>query len=307
MELYQLKTFLAVAEEGHLTRAASRLHISQPSVSTHIKALEEELGLNLFIRTPKGMTLSSDGDKIKIKAEIALHAAEAVKHKAEELKRVVAGDVRIGLNINAHYLKVPELLSAIQRDCPKLKLHFFQRHSLEVPDLLKKDQLDAGFVFVNPSNPGFETRWLATFGIMIVAPYQWEKRLKNIELEGLVDFPWIWTDQHCPFNKITAGLFEPYNRKPEKVVVVDHDSTIREMVAAGAGLCLMVEAEAREAARQKDVLIFGDSVATLDLSILYLKKKKNAPLLQALINEVNKVWLQSAVDNTPTESFLASQ
>jgi DNA-binding transcriptional LysR family regulator len=67
MELYRLRTFLAVADEQNLTRAAERLHISQPSVSTHIKALEEGLGVTLFIRTPKGMILSQEGSLIKSK------------------------------------------------------------------------------------------------------------------------------------------------------------------------------------------------------------------------------------------------
>ena len=53
MELYQIKSFIAVAEEGNLTRASTRLFASQPAVSAHIKSLEEELGLNLFERTEK--------------------------------------------------------------------------------------------------------------------------------------------------------------------------------------------------------------------------------------------------------------
>ena len=59
MELYQLRTFAAVAEESHLTRAAERLHLSQPAVSGHIKALEGELGVRLFDRAPTGMELTS--------------------------------------------------------------------------------------------------------------------------------------------------------------------------------------------------------------------------------------------------------
>ena len=58
MELYHLKTFVTVAEEQHLTRAAERLFTSQPAISAHIKALEEELRLTLFERTPKGMQLT---------------------------------------------------------------------------------------------------------------------------------------------------------------------------------------------------------------------------------------------------------
>ena len=123
MELYQLKTFLAVAEEQHLTRAAARLHISQPSVSTHIKALEEELGMALFIRTPKGMILSQEGRLIKSKAESVLRAVEAVQHQADQLKKNITGAARVGLNIDAQYLKASDLFAALHRRFPRLELH----------------------------------------------------------------------------------------------------------------------------------------------------------------------------------------
>ena len=64
MELYQLRTFAAVAEEGHLTRAAERLHLSQPAVSGHIKALEQELDVRLFERTATGMVLTEPGRQL---------------------------------------------------------------------------------------------------------------------------------------------------------------------------------------------------------------------------------------------------
>ena len=64
MELYQLRTFAAVADEGHLTRASERLHLSQPAVSGHIKALEGELGVRLFERASTGMQLTAAGSEL---------------------------------------------------------------------------------------------------------------------------------------------------------------------------------------------------------------------------------------------------
>ncbi len=70
MELYQLRSFITVAGENHLTRAAQKLNTSQPAVSAHIKALEEEFGFSLFVRTPKGMQLTPGGQALCTKAEI---------------------------------------------------------------------------------------------------------------------------------------------------------------------------------------------------------------------------------------------
>ena len=296
MELYQLRIFLTVAEEQHLTRAAERLHVSQPSVSAHIKALEEELGLTLFVRTPKGMTLTSEGLAIKAKAESALRAADAVKFKADEIKKDFAGEARIGLNIDAKYLKIPDLLSIIRQELPKLELHFFQRHSLEAPDQVRNGLLDAAFVFELPPQTDLQAVQLATFGIVIVAPLKWKKRLPKAELRELADLPWIWPDHRCPFHRIITELMKPLNQKPEKAVVVDQDTTIRRMVASGAGLGLLVEAEAREAESQNELVVLGDTVANLELTLLHLKKRTNDPVVRAIINGVSKVW---ATPNAP--------
>ena len=83
MELYQLKTFVVVAEEGHLTRASERLHASQPTVSAHIKALEEELETKLFSRTPKGMRLTEAGERLKGKAGAVLQRTEERRVRKE--------------------------------------------------------------------------------------------------------------------------------------------------------------------------------------------------------------------------------
>ena len=96
MELYQLRSFVAVAEAGHLTRAAEKLHVSQPAVSAQIKALEDELDLALFERTPSGMVLTAAGERLLADAEKVLAAAQAMRTEAKALKGEVAGKVREG-------------------------------------------------------------------------------------------------------------------------------------------------------------------------------------------------------------------
>ena len=83
MELYQLRSFAAVAELGHLTRAAEKLHISQPALSAQIKALEDELGVALFDRTPSGMTLTAAGQRLLPEASKVVSAAGAFSSHAK--------------------------------------------------------------------------------------------------------------------------------------------------------------------------------------------------------------------------------
>ena len=75
MELYQLRTFLTVADEGHLTRAAEKLFTSQPAVSTQVRALEDELGVKLFERSSRGMTLTAAGFALQEQARKIVNAA----------------------------------------------------------------------------------------------------------------------------------------------------------------------------------------------------------------------------------------
>src|SRR4051812_14062722 len=91
MELYLLRTFVAVAQAGHVTRASEKLHISQPAVSGQIKALEGELDLALFERTSGGMELTFAGERLLGDAERVLAAAQDLRNCASALKGKVGG------------------------------------------------------------------------------------------------------------------------------------------------------------------------------------------------------------------------
>src|SRR5262249_54319269 len=147
MELYQLRTFVAVAECQSVVQAAEQLHTTPPSVSAHIKALEQELAVALFVRTPRGMTLTREGEALRRRAEQALRAVDAIVAEAASFQDEIHGELTIGTNATPSFLKLPQLLGEVRRCHPRLGLRFQASVTGHIVKQLSNRTLDAGFLF----------------------------------------------------------------------------------------------------------------------------------------------------------------
>jgi DNA-binding transcriptional LysR family regulator len=290
MELYQLKTFVTVAEEGHLTRASERLHTSQPAVSAHIKALEEEMGVPLFIRTPKGMVLTREGEILQTRARAALDTIDAIYREASRLKADVVGTARIGLHIDPRFLKIDAFLSHMRRHHPKLDFHLLQRWSWQQPEAFKKGDLDAGFVYGDPGIPELEMIALRTFNVVVVGPADWAGKMRGADWEDIARLPWIWTPPNCTFCQIALKAFESRGLQPLRVTVADQEPLIRTLVAAGIGLSIMIEDEARLSREEGRVAVWEKTIGTVDLGFIYPRRRAAEPLIEALGEGIRQVW-----------------
>ena len=146
MELYQIRAFVAVAELGHLTRAAERLHVSQPALSGQIKALESQLELKLFERAPSGMVLTAAGRQLFPRALEALAAADDFRHAATRLSGQVSGTLRVGTVSDPKSVRLA-LLAAALRVHPRLELAVSHQVSGEALESVRQGRLDASYYF----------------------------------------------------------------------------------------------------------------------------------------------------------------
>jgi DNA-binding transcriptional LysR family regulator len=122
MELRQLRYFVAIAEEGSFTRAAERLWVAQPGLSTQIRRLEEELGIQLFDRHTRGVDLTAAGELFLERARVALPAVEAAGATGADVRAGVSGTLRLGLSSGAGWRHTPLLLHRFAREWPGVEV-----------------------------------------------------------------------------------------------------------------------------------------------------------------------------------------
>src|SRR6478672_11846142 len=147
MELYQLRSFAEIAETGQLTRAAEKLHVSQPALSAQLKALEEELDFALFERTPGGMVLTAAGKRLLVDAEKVLAAAHRLQLHAKSLKGEIIGKARIGTLSDPQFIRVGEFIGLATTRYPMIELELHQGVTGEVLQKVRDGELDAAFYY----------------------------------------------------------------------------------------------------------------------------------------------------------------
>ena len=153
MELYQLRGFVAVAELEHLTRAAERLHLSQPALSAQIKALEDELGVQLFERNPAGMTLTAAGKHLLPDAARVLEDAAALHGRARAIQGEVAGHVRVGTLADPEFIRLADFLAMATERFPLIEIELHHEVSGAAFEKVRDGELDASFYYGDLVHP----------------------------------------------------------------------------------------------------------------------------------------------------------
>ncbi|QJB55981.1 LysR family transcriptional regulator [Pseudodesulfovibrio sp. zrk46] len=291
MELYQLRTLIAVAEEGNFTRAGKRVHATQPAVSAHIKALEEELGVRLFDRTPRGVELTVAGSELIADAIDVLAAAEKLQARAVTLRGEVVGNFTIGLCADMAFLKVEKLLEHMGERFPMLNMQLLQIPSGAVLTDLRAKNLDAGFVFSGNPYSDLQAIKLTEPEYFIVGAAKWRDRLENAGPEELSQFTWGMATENSPLREIQLSIFSEYAIRPAQTIGANSEEVLRPLVEEGRVLAMMREDEAMELVESgKGAICTSLGKHPTELNFVYRKSQADEPALDALISVVKDVW-----------------
>jgi len=293
MELYQLRTFITVAETGNLTKASERLFTSQPAVSAHIKALEEELEIKLFKRTSKGMCLTTDGEVLRDKAQLVLNASNDLKLKARTLQGVLTGQAKLGLNADAEYLRLAKWHNSLMAQYPQLKMQLSYDNSSELLKKVLSGRMDITFFSGDCTFDEIETEELYTTTAVIAAAPKWQEKIKNATPEELAKLPWIYPEPLCIYHKMRRQLFTDADNQPSWVTTTALEDTTNALIRAGVGLAFIRDDEADAMLKKGEIVVWPGEAFSLPLCMGYLKSRRDDPVVKALREIITQVFTEN--------------
>jgi DNA-binding transcriptional LysR family regulator len=241
MELWQLRTFRAVAETLNFTKAAESLHLTQSAVSHQIKALEVEFGEPLFIRAKRGVILTSAG---KIALEYAariLDEAEAMREKIAGRKNFLAGRVRVAAATQALVYLFAPLFERFMEENENVELLFRTTVSTEqtITDILQGNA-DVGFASMPTYAPSLKVQELVEDELVIVVSKKHRlAKVNKIDTKDLENERWILFERGASIRRATDAFFKKLKLEPEKALESNDTYFIKMMIEKGLGISLL--------------------------------------------------------------------
>jgi DNA-binding transcriptional LysR family regulator len=294
VELYQLRTFVTVAREGNLTRAAEKLFTSQPAVSAQIKALEEEFGLKLFERTPTGMHPTPAGEELWTEAERLLSASKDLAARASSLRGTIGGTLRLGLNNDIGVLRTGDLLAQLARKHPALRFELVYGTSGALREAVLARELDVAFYEGATADRSLALVTLTHFELVIVLPPAWEAELDTPDWHKLATKPWIVGAPGCSFHRHLRELALQHGFEPDARFQLNDEATVLTLVAGGFALALTSREILRTQPRlATSVVVWPHFHQQLPLSLCFLAARREDPAIKAIVDAARALWTES--------------
>lgn len=296
MDLYQLRCFIAVAEELHFGRAAARLHITQPPLSRQIQLLEKSLGCTLFDRNNRHVGLTHMGENVLKEARLILKLADQLQYSAQQRIDGVVGTLRIGFTAVFSWQFIPQLLKNMAATFPGLDFELDEQVSQKQISAIEDNIIDVGFVRHVPPNPLLT--YLPLTKETFVAAFHTDHplaRKRKIPLSAFNNEPFFCYSQNEAriFHERITDLFTFNNISPHYKYQFTQTHTILGMVSAGLG-CAIVPASARTLNFPHVAYINIEDANIQAHNFLVYSKNNPNPALPVFIQAVRDMLQQSA-------------
>lgn len=280
--LRQLRAFVAVAEAHHFTRAADKLQLSQSTVSTLVRELEENLGLRLFDRHTRMLRLTPAGSEILPLARKALADLDSVIGSSDQLKTLGRGRVSVAASSLQAALMLPHLLREYALQYPGVKINLYDVSQLEVLEMVRAGEVDFGIGTESGSQHDLIARPLTHDAFMAVMPIDHPlMRKRDVTWRDLKDAPLIGPRQGNPLREQLDFALAREGITLTNVFEISVPLTILGMVESGLGIGILTSTGRRLAlAMGLAARKITGPVINREISLLFHAERSLSPAAQ---------------------------
>lgn len=241
MTLRQCEVFLAVARERSFSRAAERIHLSQPTLSEHVAELEKELGAPLFLRRGREVTLTEAGRVFHPRAARVVLAAEEARQAVADVGGLVRGSLIVGASTTPGIYVLPAAIAAFRARHPGIELTLHIANSRTIEERVRANELDLGVVGGHVLGAG--ERCLAAGLddelILIVPPgHPWARR-REVPVAGLAEQPLLMREEGSATRYVTERALQQAGVRARAAMELGHTEAIKQAVMAGLGVAVV--------------------------------------------------------------------
>jgi len=285
MTLTQLQYTIAVAEEGNFTQAAEKCFVTQPTLSMQVQKLEDELGIKLFNRNTKPITLTTIGEKIIDQAKMILKEANRMEDIVSTEKGFVGGNLRLGIIPTVMPKLLPMFLNTLIKKFPKVNLKIEELNTAAIIEELKNGKLDAGIAATPLDDVKIIEKplYYEPFVGYIPEPHPLSK-LKTLALSDLEKMDvLVLEDGHCFRDHVlkicqTPNFSHTFNLKSGSFETLIH------LANDGLGMTLLPYLQTRNLTPQnaKNLRSFESPEPAREISLIYSKSQLKLPIIESL-------------------------
>jgi len=305
MDLHQLRVFHAAIKSGGFTRAGEELHLSQSTVSQHIKLLEAELGCSLFLRVGKRVMVTEAGNVLLQYAERIFRELRNAEMAVREINALKRGTVRLGVGPTTLTYRLPPILRDYIRRFPQMELIVLAGSTEFLLGELKSQHLDLAIVISSAPLPGFRLTPLGREELVIVVNGKHPlARQRTAEPSDLASLRFILYKKNTAMQNLIDRYFESLGVTPHINMEVENNEAIKSMVRAGLGASILplcaVAKEPRDS--HLHVLRVKGKPLTRDLALLSV----DTEILPRAIQELSTALVDGLASRKPGPSIVAN-
>jgi LysR family hydrogen peroxide-inducible transcriptional activator len=284
MNLRDLRYLVAVAEHRHFGKAAEACFVSQPTLSTQVKKLEKELGVELIERNPRQIMLTAAGEQVVKRARIILGETENIRRIAQQSSDPESGSIRMGLFLTLAPYLLPHVVPHLHARFHHLELLLVEEKTDVVVQRLRDGELDVGVLALPIHDDQLHEEYLFTEDFVLAVP----SGHPLAEAGGPVDIS-VLADQHVLLLEEGHCLRDQALAVCQLVGVAERSDfratsleTLRQMVAAGVGVTLLPELAVSPPVPEFDdvaLIRFAGPVPSRDIAMFWRKTSVFAEVL----------------------------